>query len=116
MLPARVLGYRSGDLDELCTSGDLVWVGAGGPGASDGRVRLAFRDQLPLLGLQGEDAERPDGALHEAIRVHLQQQGAPFWNQLRAAAPGVPTRLLVALWDLVGRRGANDCWRRCGRS
>ena len=53
VLPARVLGYRSGDLDELCTSGDLVWVGAGGLGASDGRVRLAFRDQLPLLGLPG---------------------------------------------------------------
>ncbi len=53
VLPARVLGYRSGDLDELCTSGDLVWVGAGGLGASDGRVRLAFRDQLPLLGLAG---------------------------------------------------------------
>jgi len=102
VLPARVLGYRSADLDELCTSGDLVWVGAGGLGASDGRVRLAFRDQLPLLGLQGEEAARPDGALHEAIRVHLQQQGASFWNQLRAAAPGASDReLLAALWDLV---------------
>jgi ATP-dependent helicase Lhr and Lhr-like helicase len=102
VLPARVLGYRSGDLDELCTSGDLVWVGAGGLGASDGRVRLAFRDQLPLLGVQAEEAEQPDGAIHEAIRVHLRQAGASFWNQLRAAAPGASDReLLAALWDLV---------------
>jgi ATP-dependent Lhr-like helicase len=34
--------------------------------------------------------------------VHLQQQGASFWNQLRAAAPGASDReLLAALWDLV---------------
>jgi ATP-dependent Lhr-like helicase len=101
VLPARVLGYRSGDLDELCTSGDLVWVGAGGLGASDGRVRLAFRDQLPLLGLEDE-AEQPEGGLHDAIRGHLQRQGASFWNQLRAAAPEASdAELLVALWDLV---------------
>jgi ATP-dependent Lhr-like helicase len=102
VLPARVLGYRPGELDELCTSGDLVWVGAGGRGANDGRIRLAFRDQLPLLGLETEDGERPDGALHDAIREHLRRQGASFWNQLRAAEPGASdSELLTALWDLV---------------
>ncbi len=49
VLPARVLGYRSGDLDDLCTSGDIVWVGAGSLGASDGRLRLCFRDQLAAM-------------------------------------------------------------------
>ena len=49
MLAARVNGYRSSDLDELCTSGEVVWVGAGSLGATDGRIRLVYRDQVGLL-------------------------------------------------------------------
>ena len=90
------------DLDELCTSGDVVWVGAGGLGANDGRVRLYFADQLPLLAASVEPAERPDGPLHDAIRAQLEQRGASFWNQLRGAAPSsTDSELLAALWDLV---------------
>jgi ATP-dependent Lhr-like helicase len=109
VLPARVLGYRSGDLDDLCTSGDVVWVGAGSLGASDGRLRLCFRDQLAAItgaagGAAGvsDEAQGPGGKVHEAIRQHLREQGASFWNQLRGASPGSSdTELLAALWDLV---------------
>jgi ATP-dependent Lhr-like helicase len=102
VLPARVRGYRPAMLDELCTSGELVWVGAGAVGARDGRVRLCFVDQLPLLAPGWEERERPDGALHEALRTLLAEQGASFWGQLRAAAPQAhDAELLAALWDLV---------------
>ena len=37
------------DLDALCSSGEMVWVGAGALGANDGRVRLVWRDQAALL-------------------------------------------------------------------
>ena len=49
VLPARLPGYRSVDLDELCATGEVVWVGAGPLGSRDGRVRLLFRDQAGLL-------------------------------------------------------------------
>ena len=102
VLPARVLGYRASDLDELCTGGDLVWVGAGALGSADGRVRLCFRDQLSLLGPGPPDVDPPAGELHAALRDHLGRQGASFWDQLRGAAPdATDTELLVALWDLV---------------
>ncbi|MEM9516451.1 MAG: DEAD/DEAH box helicase [Actinomycetota bacterium] len=102
VLPMRVRGYRPAMLDELCTAGELVWVGAGGLGARDGRVRLCFVDQLPLLAPGWERAEPPEGELHNALRVALAEQGASFWGQLRAAAPGVADpELLAALWDLV---------------
>jgi len=102
VLAARLPGYRPVDLDELCTSGDVVWVGAGGLGANDGRVRLYFADQLPLLAASVEPAERPDGPLHDAIRAQLEQRGASFWHQLRGAAPSsTDSELLAALWDLV---------------
>ena len=94
VLPARVLGYRPGDLDELCTSGDLVWVGAGAIGSSDGRVRLCFRDQLPLLvpGL-GEQEATADGALHDAIRLHLAGRGRRSGTSCgrRRRAPPMPS-------------------------
>jgi ATP-dependent Lhr-like helicase len=104
VLAARVQGYRAADLDELCTSGDVVWLGAGAIGSSDGRVRLFFRDQLSLLTPAFERGEAPEGSLHDVLRGHLAAQGASFWQQLRAAAvvEGVTDKeVLTALWDLV---------------
>ncbi len=102
LLPSRLRAYRPTDLDELCTSGEVVWVGAGAIGASDGRVRLCFADQLPVLAPGWEPQEAPTGALHEAIREHLATRGASFWNGIRSAAPdATDTELLAALWDLV---------------
>ncbi len=102
VLPARLAGYRLSDLDELCTAGDVVWVGAGALGANDGRVRLYFADQLPLLASAVEVDSPPEGMLHDAIRAQLEQRGASFWNQLRSAAPGATDgELLAALWDRV---------------
>ncbi len=102
VLPGRLRPYRPADLDELCTSGEVVWVGAGAIGSSDGRVRLCFADQLPLLAQGWERLDRPEGALHDAIRAFLRDRGASFWGGLRSAAPGATdTELLTALWDLV---------------
>jgi ATP-dependent Lhr-like helicase len=102
VLASRVAEYRPALLDELCTGGDVVWVGAGAIGSNDGRVRLAFADQLPLLAPGWEVQERPSGALHDAVRTVLAERGASFWGQLRAAAPGTADdELLAALWDLV---------------
>jgi ATP-dependent Lhr-like helicase len=102
VLASRVPGYRPADLDGLCTSGDLVWLGAGAIGSGDGRVRLFFRNQVALMAGGVEPDERPTGALHDALRAHLGQRGASFWHDLMAAAPGTSdTELLAALWDLV---------------
>ena len=102
VLPARVRGYSSSMLDELCTAGELVWVGAGGLGARDGRVRLCFADQLAQLAPSWEHRDAPEGRLHDAVRDPSVEQGASFWGQLRGAVKGSSdAELLVALWDLV---------------
>ncbi len=128
VLPARVAGFRTADLDALCTAGDVVWVGAGGLGAADGRIRLLFRDQAALLLGRPADADGATGAavptqavaaqgtlgadgppaapVHEALRTCLAGRGAVFWPELVEAAHGAgapydePT-VLAALWDLV---------------
>ncbi|MCB0984413.1 MAG: DEAD/DEAH box helicase, partial [Ilumatobacter sp.] len=102
VLPARLRQYQPSQLDELCTSGELVWVGAGAIGSADGRIRLCFADQLPLLAQAWDQQDAPDGLLHDALRAHLAQRGASFWGGLRAAAPeATDAEILPALWDLV---------------
>ncbi len=102
VLAARVAEYRPALLDELCTSGEVVWVGAGAIGSNDGRVRLCFADQLALLAPSWEQVDRPDQPIHDSIRSVLEGGGAMFWGQLRTGVIG-PTdnELLTALWDLV---------------
>src|SRR5581483_937408 len=61
LLPRRVPGYRPEQLDQLCASGEVVWVGAGLD-----RVALYFREDAPVLG-QPAAAAAPEGAEHDAI-------------------------------------------------
>jgi ATP-dependent helicase Lhr and Lhr-like helicase len=101
VLPSRVAGYRGSDLDALCASGDVVWTGAGGIGADDGRVALFFRSPLASLAPPPAD-ERPSGRIHKAIRERLAARGASFWPDLvHAAGTADETAVLTALWDLV---------------
>ncbi len=100
VLAAR-LRYDSGMLDRLLASGEVVWIGEGPLGATDGRVALYLRSQVPLLH-QPSLGEPPDGEIHRALRSHLEQRGASFFNDLYVAAEGGPQEdVLAALWDLV---------------
>ncbi len=103
VLAGRMAGYKPANLDQLCTSGEIVWIGAGALGATDGRVRVVFRDQAALLVPAAEPSE---GALHDALRNRLHDRGASFWPDLVAAAqaaslPYDTETVLAALWDLV---------------
>ncbi|MBK5223802.1 MAG: DEAD/DEAH box helicase [Acidimicrobiia bacterium] len=110
VLPARMLDYRPSDLDALCTAGEVVWIGAGALGATDGRVRLLFRDQAGLLvaPATGDTTadDTPAEPVHQALLGHLSQRGASFWPDLQRAAaaaelPYDDETVLAALWDLV---------------
>ena len=100
VLAAR-LDYTSGMLDQLMASGEVVWIGRGPIGPRDGRVALFLRDQFPILHRPCED-DRPDSALHESIRAHLQDRGASFFRDIHTVSGGNRLEVtLEALWDLV---------------
>ena len=104
VLPRRVPGYRSADLDALCASGEVVWVGAGLD-----RVALYFREDAPLLGRAAAE-HPPEGVAHSAIRGAL-GQGALFWADLLVASELEAAEALSAVWDLVwAGEVANDSW------
>ncbi|MBW8059916.1 MAG: DEAD/DEAH box helicase, partial [Solirubrobacterales bacterium] len=102
VLPRRLGAYSPTWLDELCTSGEVVWIGAGSRGRSDGRVALYFREDVRLAGPPPANAklERAEGAVHDAIRERL-AAGPSFWLDLLADLDHPAEELHNALWDLA---------------
>ena len=101
VLPRRVGAYSQAWMDQLCASGELVWVGAGAVGRNSGRVALLFREDARWLGPPPFKGERPEGPVHDAIRERL-ERGAAFWTDLVAGLPDTePVELQEALWDLA---------------
>ena len=104
VLPRRVPNYVPAQLDQLCASGELVWVGAGLD-----RVAVFFREDAAVLG-RPEGAERPEGDVHERVRETL-GRSAQFWFDLVDEVGIDPAELLPALWDLVwAGEVTNDAW------
>jgi len=111
VLPRRVPGYRPEQLDALCASGEVVWVGAGLD-----RVAVYFREDAPTLG-PPPAADRPEREVHERLRAAL-GRSALFWHDLVADTGLEPEEALPALWDLVwAGEVTNDAWTplRAGR-
>ena len=101
VLPRRLGRYDPAWLDLLCSSGELVWVGAGSGGGRGGRVSLYFREDAPFLGPSPAAAsDGPQGPVHDALRQRL-AQGAAFWADLLTDLDHPPAEVKDALWDLV---------------
>jgi ATP-dependent helicase Lhr and Lhr-like helicase len=100
VLPRRVGAYSPVWLDQLCASGELVWIGAGALGRNSGRVALYFRDDLELLGPPPYRGEPPSTSQHSAVTDRL-AAGACFFTDLLVdvALPG--EEIQEALWDLA---------------
>jgi ATP-dependent helicase Lhr and Lhr-like helicase len=102
VLPRRLGAYSPAWLDELCTSGEVVWIGAGARGRNDGRVALYFREDVRLAGPPPANArlERVEGEVHDAIRERL-ATGPVFWLDLLADLELPVEDLHNGLWDLA---------------
>jgi ATP-dependent Lhr-like helicase len=105
VLPRRVSGYRPEQLDQLCASGEVVWVGAGLE-----RVALYYREDAPALGQPGA---LPSPESDEATRLRAALHGgALFWHDLLEASGLDGELALPALWELVwAGEVANDAWQ-----
>jgi ATP-dependent helicase Lhr and Lhr-like helicase len=111
VLPRRVQGYRPEQLDALCATGEVVWVGAG-----TDRVALYFREDAAALGRVAA-APAPEDDAHGRISTAF-AHGALFWFDLLEETGLSADEALPALWDLVwAGEVANDAWTplRAGR-
>ncbi|WP_405900224.1 DEAD/DEAH box helicase [Streptomyces sp. NBC_00727] len=105
VLPGRVSGYTPALLDELTTTGEVVWAGAGALPGKDGWLSLYLADSAPLLLPPPRPLEL--SALHESVLTVL---GGGYGLFFRQIADQVRTtthpdctdpQLADALWDLA---------------
>jgi ATP-dependent Lhr-like helicase len=113
VLPARIAGYSPAMLDELTTSGEVLWTGHGSLAGDDGWIALHLAETAALtIPLPEADAVRPEGALHLAILDVLAGGGAFFFRPLADAVAVLVSEgtasasvddgaVADALWDLV---------------
>ncbi|HTU62069.1 MAG TPA: DEAD/DEAH box helicase, partial [Polyangiales bacterium] len=111
ILPARLIGYQSSDLDTLIAAGEVVWVGLEPLGERDGRIGLYLADKLALLwppdrvvvaGDKQQDSPLTDR--EQAVVEYLTRNGASFFQPLHeGVGGGYPGETIDALWALVWR-------------
>ncbi|TMK74917.1 MAG: DEAD/DEAH box helicase [Actinobacteria bacterium] len=112
VLPRRLGAYSPAWLDELCTGGELVWIGAGALGRSGGKVALYFREDVRVAGPPPANLklEPPAGGTHDAIRELLGLRPC-FWLDLVSQLDLPAEELHTALWDLAwGGEVTNDAF------
>ena len=108
VLASRVVDYSPSMLDELTTTGEVLWAGQGSIPGSDGWVSLHLADSAHLtLPDHGDLDPTP---LHESVLSALQGGGAWFFRQLSDAVGSTDDQaLLAAMWELVwAGRISND--------
>ncbi|WP_326700252.1 DEAD/DEAH box helicase [Streptomyces sp. NBC_01754] len=105
ILPSRVAGYTPALLDELTTTGEVVWAGTGALPGKDGWLSLYPADNAPLLLPPPHPLE--ETALHESVLTVLSGGYGLFFRQIadqvRATTHPDCTdpQLADVLWDLV---------------
>ncbi|MFJ2369392.1 ATP-dependent helicase [Microbacterium sp. NPDC087665] len=101
VLPSRVRDYTPGMLDELTSSGEVVWSGHGTLPGRDGWVSLHPADLAPFT-LPEPDAEIGADSLEARLLAALQPGGAYFAAQLKEMASAENEQsVLEALWSLT---------------
>ncbi|MDU0312298.1 ATP-dependent helicase [Phycicoccus sp. M110.8] len=100
VLPARVVDYSPALLDELTSSGEVVWRGHGSLPGDDGWVSLHLADTAHLTLAPPEDRVLTDG--ERSVLEALSGGGAYFFRTLSDAAGSTDDeQLLTDLWSLV---------------
>jgi ATP-dependent Lhr-like helicase len=80
--------------------GEVVWVGRGSLGSSDGRVALYPR--AAAAALLPRQVAAVEGELQALVHEHLSRRGASFYADLLAVAGAAAgDRLFEALWEMV---------------
>jgi ATP-dependent Lhr-like helicase len=100
ILPARVPDLQPQKLDELGALGEVVWIGRGALGATDGKIALYRRSQVALLAPPPE-VPADLSPVAQKILDHLEQRGASFFAELQSIAGALADDTLAALWELV---------------
>jgi ATP-dependent Lhr-like helicase len=104
VLPSRVPDYSPALLDELTSTGEVLWAGQGALPGGDGWVALYLAETATLL--MPEPADITLTPVHTAVLEALSGGGAVFFRTLfdqvyKAGQQVSDADLVTAVWDLV---------------
>jgi len=101
VLPQRVRDYAPAMLDELTSSGEVIWAGHGALPGRDGWVSLHPADLAPFTVPFAEEGPA-EGSLEAQLLAALASGGAYFAAQLRESTGAENEASVVeALWNLA---------------
>jgi ATP-dependent Lhr-like helicase len=100
LLSLRLASFDAAELEALCASGEVVWVGSGGKDPRRARVRFFFRGEGHLF--LPSEPEDPDLSAQAAeVLEFLKSEGACFYADLDAGLELPDAELRAALLELV---------------
>ncbi|MFC3800606.1 DEAD/DEAH box helicase [Cohnella sp. GCM10012308] len=102
ILPARVQGYRKEDLDLLCATGEVLWIGRREEEEREGKVAFFLADDKALYEPYAEAALRQEAKTrHPRLAKLIRESGASFLTKLSRDTDTRPSELLPMLVDLA---------------
>ncbi|MDE0545265.1 DEAD/DEAH box helicase [Microbacterium sp. C7(2022)] len=108
ILPSRVRDYAPGMLDELTSTGEVVWSGHGSLAGRDGWIALHPADTVGSSLAPPEDDIAP-GSLDSQLLAALEGGGAFFAAQLRGMTGAENEQSVIeALWRLTWAGRVNN--------
>lgn len=108
LFPARLHGYRKEDLDLLCSSGEVIWIGRKEEQEKEGKIAFFLAESkslyAPYVQPKSEEATK-----HPRLLAMLRDGGASFLTKLSRDSGQIPSELLADLIELVWEgRVSND--------
>ncbi|MFC3840084.1 DEAD/DEAH box helicase [Paenibacillus sp. MAH-36] len=106
--PTRQLSYRKQDLDMLCSSGEVFWIGHKEEGEKEGRIAFFLAESSTLFepclaGMHHRPVSSPE------LLSLMETKGAVFLSKLGLETGKAPSLLLEELLQLVwDGQAAND--------
>ncbi|NOV04224.1 DEAD/DEAH box helicase [Paenibacillus sp. LMG 31457] len=108
LFPTRQLSYRKQDLDTLCSSGEIMWIGRKEPDEKEGRIAFFLTESTALIE-PCLAAMRHKPASDPGLLSLMQDKGAVFLSKLGLETGRAPSTLLEQLLGLVWEgHAAND--------
>lgn len=102
ILPARVQGYRKDDLDRLCATGEVLWMGRREEEEREGKVAFFLAEDKALYKAYVEAARLKEAdTRHPRLARRIREGGASFLTKLSRETDMPPSELLPALIDLA---------------
>ncbi|MFC5530213.1 DEAD/DEAH box helicase [Cohnella yongneupensis] len=111
VFPTRMNAYRKEDLDLLCASGEVLWLGRKDADEKEGKIAFFLTESKSLYGpfLEQSKLTTDKPIKHSRLLQLLEQGGASFLTKLSRDMDKPPSELLEDLLELVWEgRASND--------